>query len=157
MCSSDLHTELDALLESGRIRGYVLLPQDFSRRLEGDTAPVQVITDGAEPNTAVFVSAFVRSIWQEWLLGRARDRGESIAAGADVRPRYWFNAAAVSRHYLIPGSITIIMTVIGAMLTSLVVAREWERGTMEALLASPATRTELLLSKLIPYYILGIG
>ncbi|AMD93086.1 ABC transporter permease [Desulfomicrobium orale] len=151
------HTELDALLESGRIRGYVLLPQDFSRRLEGDTAPVQVITDGAEPNTAVFVSAFVRSIWQEWLLGRARDRGESIAAGADVRPRYWFNAAAVSRHYLIPGSITIIMTVIGAMLTSLVVAREWERGTMEALLASPATRTELLLSKLIPYYILGMG
>ena len=60
---------------------------------------------------AVFVSAFVRSIWQEWLLGRARDRGESIAAGVDVRPRYWFNAAAVSRHYLIPGSITIIMTV----------------------------------------------
>jgi ABC-type multidrug transport system, permease component len=73
-----------------------------------------------------------------------------------MQVRYWYNAAAISRHYLIPGSITIIMTVIGAMLTSLVVAREWERGTMEALLASPVTRTELLLSKLLPYYVLGM-
>ena len=66
------------------------------------------------------------------------------------------NPSAESRNFLIPGSIAVIMTVIGALLTSLVVAREWERGTMEALLASPVTKTELLLSKLIPYYVLGI-
>lgn len=151
------HAQLGSLLEAGRIRGYVLLPQDFSRRLEQDTASILVVTDGTEPNTAVFVSNFVRSIWQDWQTGRARDRGESVTAGADIRLRYWFNAAAISRHYLIPGSITVILTVIGAMLTSLVVAREWERGTMEALLASPVTRAELLLSKLIPYYVLGMG
>src|SRR5262245_20209006 len=73
-----------------------------------------------------------------------------------MEPRFWFNPTAESRNYLIPGSITVIMTVIGALLTSLVVAREWERGTMEALLASPITRAEFLLSKLLPYYALGI-
>ena len=77
-------------------------------------------------------------------------------ARISVESRFWFNPAAESRNFLIPGSITIIMTVVGALLTSLVVAREWERGTMEALLASPVTRTELLLSKLLPYYALGI-
>ena len=150
--------ELDAMLEEGRIRGYAVLARDFSRLLEEgrDTAPIQIVTDGAEPNTASLIEAFMRNAWQDWRQARARDLGQDIAQGADIRVRYWFNPAAVSRHYLIPGSITIIMTVIGAMLTSLVVAREWERGTMEALLASPVTRTELLLSKLLPYYVLGM-
>jgi len=150
--------ELDILLETGQVRGYVVLAQDFSRILSrGDeTAPIQVITDGAEPNTASFVGAYVKNAWQGWQQAHARDRGETIAQGADMQVRYWYNPAAISRHYLIPGTITIIMTVIGAMLTSLVVAREWERGTMEALLASPVTRTELLLSKLLPYYVLGM-
>lgn len=150
--------ELDRLLEEGEVRGAVSLASDFSAKLNrrGDTAPVQLVTDGAEPNTANLVSAYVSGAWTGWRLARARDRGESAAVPVDVRPRQWFNPAAESRHYLIPGSITIIMTVIGAMLTSLVVAREWERGTMEALLASPVTRSELLLSKLIPYYLLGM-
>lgn len=150
--------ELDVLLETGEIRGYAVLAQDFSRIVDGgrETAPIQVITDGAEPNTATFIAAFMKNAWQEWQQTRARDLGRDAVQGADMQVRYWYNAAAISRHYLIPGSITIIMTVIGAMLTSLVVAREWERGTMEALLASPVTRTELLLSKLLPYYVLGM-
>jgi len=150
--------ELDAMLETGVVRGYVVLAQDFSRVIEEgrDTAPIQVITDGAEPNTANFIAAFMKNAWQQWRQTRARDLGQDATQGADIQTRYWYNAAAVSRHYLIPGSITIIMTVIGAMLTSLVVAREWERGTMEALLASPVTRAELLLSKLLPYYFLGM-
>lgn len=74
----------------------------------------------------------------------------------DVQTRYWFNPAAISQHFIIPGAVTIIMTVIGAILTSLVVAREWERGTMEALLSTEVTRVELLLCKLIPYYFLGM-
>lgn len=150
--------ELDTLLENGKIRGYVVLAQDFSRIMNQheSTAPIQLVTDGAEPNTANFVSAFVTNAWLDWQQTRARGRGETLLRGVDIHSRYWYNPAAISRHYLIPGSITIIMTVIGAMLTSLVVAREWERGTMEALLASPVTRTELLLSKLLPYYALGI-
>lgn len=73
-----------------------------------------------------------------------------------MQTRYWFNPAAISQHFIIPGAVTIIMTVIGAILTSLVIAREWERGTMEALLSTEVTRVELLLCKLIPYYFLGM-
>lgn len=150
--------ELDELLADQEIRGYVTLESDFTRRMlqPGAKAPVQVITDGTEPNTASFVAGAVRGTWRLWLLERFRARGIEIKLPLDAQDRYWYNPSAISRYYLIPGSITIIMTVIGALLTSLVVAREWERGTMEALLASSVTRAELLLSKLIPYYLLGI-
>ena len=87
---------------------------------------------------------------------RYEDRGQELKLEVTFEPRYWFNPSAQSRNFIIPGSITVVMTVIGALLTSLVVAREWERGTMEALLASPVTRVELLLSKILPYYGLGM-
>jgi ABC-2 type transport system permease protein len=150
--------EMGQAMAEGRVRGFVVVPQDFAARLKrpSDSSPILVITDGSEPNTANFVENYVRSSWNGWLQSRAADRGESPAAAVTLEPRFWFNPSAESRNYLIPGSITIIMTVIGALLTSLVVAREWERGTMEALLASPVTRSELLLSKIIPYYGLGI-
>lgn len=145
-------------LTQGRVRGFVVVPQDFAQKLKhpSDTAPLLIVTDGAEPNTSNFVENYVLNAWDGWLQQRADERGETPTATVALEPRFWFNPSAESRNYLIPGSITIIMTVIGALLTSLVVAREWERGTMEALLASPVTRAELLLSKLIPYYALGI-
>jgi ABC-2 type transport system permease protein len=147
------------MLTAGDIRGIVVLQSDFGARLSrpGATAPVQVITDGAEPNTANFVAAFVEGAWQVWAAARARDRAGSAPATIEVVPRYWFNPAAVSRNFIVPGSIAVIMTVVGALLTSLVVAREWERGTMEGLLSTPMTRTEFLLSKILPYYVLGIA
>lgn len=150
--------EMARALVEGQVRGFVVVPQDFSNRLKrvADSAPLLIVTDGSEPNTANFVENFVRSAWDGWLLERAARRGEPALPKITIEPRFWFNPSAESRNYLIPGSITIIMTVIGALLTSLVVAREWERGTMEALLASPVTRAELLLSKLIPYYGLGM-
>ncbi len=145
-------------LTEGNVRGFVVVPMDFSERLKRGlaSAPLQVVTDGAEPNTANFVENYVRSAWDGWLQQRAARLRQGTPPGIGLEPRFWFNPSAESRNYLIPGSITIIMTVIGALLTSLVVAREWERGTMEALLASPVTRLELLLSKLIPYYVLGM-
>ncbi len=115
-----------------------------------------MITDGSEPNTANFVQGYVEGIWQIWQMQRAEDNGQTFEPLIDVQTRYWFNPAAISQHFIIPGAVTIIMTVIGAILTSLVVAREWERGTMEALLSTEITRTELLLCKLIPYYFLGM-
>ena len=150
--------ELGEALKAGRIRGFVVLPSDFTQRLKraGDTAPLQVVTDGSEPNTAAFVENFVRGAWMTWQQQRAADSGIKPRTGITVEPRFWFNPSAESRNYIVPGSITVIMTVIGALLTSLVIAREWERGTMEALLASPITRFELLLSKLLPYYALGM-
>lgn len=120
----------------------------------GNTAPRYRITDGSEPNTANFVQGYMEGIWQIWQQQRAEDRGEKFEPLIDAQLRYWFKLRAISqRFFIIPGAITIIMTVIGAILTSLVVAREWERGTMEALLSTQVTRTELLLCKLLPYYV----
>ncbi len=151
--------ELDHALAAGEIRGYVLLQSDFSAQLArlDATAPVQVITDGSEPNTASFVSAYIRGVWSTWLAERAADRGARFAPPVEVIARSWFNPAALSRNFIVPGSIALIMTIIGALLTSLVIAREWERGTMEALLSTAVTRTELLLSKVLPYYVLGMA
>jgi ABC-2 type transport system permease protein len=155
---SNNRQQLIEMMQGGQIRGLVVLPVNFAERLAspGDSAPVQVITDGSEPNTANFVQGYVQGSWQIWQQQRALARGENLQPLIDVQSRYWFNPAAISRHFIIPGAITIIMTVIGAILTSLVVAREWERGTMEALLSTEVTRSELLLCKLIPYYFLGM-
>jgi ABC-2 type transport system permease protein len=155
---SDNRQHLIQLMQAGKIRGLVVIPPDFAQNMAraGNTAPVQVITDGSEPNTANFVQGYMEGIWQIWQQQRAADRGEKFEPLIDVQLRYWFNPAAISQHFIIPGAVTIIMTVIGAILTSLVVAREWERGTMEALLSTQVTRTELLLCKLLPYYVLGM-
>ena len=149
---------LKALLASGDIRGLVVITSEFSAKVRGGegSAAIQVLTDGSEPNTASFVGSYVQGVWQTWLGQRARDQGLAVPALTDVRPRFWFNPSTVSRNYLVPGSISVIMTIIGALLTSLVVAREWERGTMESLLATPVTRTEFLLAKIVPYYVLGM-
>jgi len=150
--------KMEQAMANGQIKGFVVVSGDFAEKLKHprDTAPLLVVTDGAEPNTASFVDNYVRGVWSGWLLQRAAEHGTTPPAEIGVDTRFWFNASAESRNFIIPGSITIIMTVIGSLLTSLVIAREWERGTMEALLASPITRTELLLSKLLPYYAMGI-
>ncbi|MBP2850563.1 ABC transporter permease [Dickeya oryzae] len=155
---SDNRPALIEKMQAGQIRGLVVIPADFATRLARpqDSAPIQVITDGSEPNTAQFVQGYAQGIWQLWQQQYAQDNGSHYQPLIDVQTRYWFNAAAISRHFIIPGAITIIMTVIGAILTSLVIAREWERGTMEALLSTQVTRAELLLTKLLPYYVLGM-
>ncbi|WP_180560820.1 ABC transporter permease [Arsenophonus endosymbiont of Apis mellifera] len=144
-------------MQAGEIRGMVVIPVDFANQLNrpSDHTSILVITDGSESNTAYFIQAYTKGIWQTW----QQQQGEN--AGYDTIPlivpelRFWFNPAAISQHFIIPGAISIIITVVGAILTSLVVAREWERGTMEALLSTQITRTELLLAKLLPYQLLG--
>lgn len=156
---SDDRQALISRLQAGKIRGLIVIPVNFSQQMARplEQAPIQVITDGSEPNTANFVQGYAQGVWQIWMQQRASDQGGEFRPLIDVQLRYWFNPAAISQHFIIPGAITIIMTVIGAILTSLVIAREWERGTMEALLSTQVTRTELLLSKLIPYYFLGMA
>jgi ABC-2 type transport system permease protein len=145
-----------AMLE-GDIRGYVVISDEFTENLVLGVAPaVFLATDGSQPNTASFVAGNVQGVWNKWYAQWRGDEGMRAAAPIGVEARSWFNPSAQSRNGLIPGSIVIIMTILGALLTSLVVAREWERGTMEALLAAGITRVELLLSKLIPYYSLAI-
>ncbi|PWC10593.1 hypothetical protein B4923_15845 [Brenneria roseae subsp. americana] len=155
---SDNRQQLIQMMQAGTIRGLIVIPNDFAARMArtASQAPLQVITDGSEPNTANFVRGYAEGVWLIWQQQRASDRGEEFEQLIEVQQRYWFNPAAISQHFIMPGAITIIMTVIGAILTSLVIAREWERGTMEALLSTQVTRSELLLSKLIPYYVLGM-
>jgi len=146
--------ELAAKVVAGELKGFVVIPQDFDKRLkEGSRgALVQIITDGSQPNTASFVGAYARGVVATWLNGR--DGAQAAPVSLDAR--FWFNPEINSRHFLIPGAIAIIMTLIGTLLTALVVAREWERGTMEAVMSTPATILEILLGKLLPYFGLGL-
>lgn len=145
-------------LEAGSVRGMLIIGPDFSSKVRqgSGAAAIEVITDGAEPNTANFLGSYIQGVWQAWLEQRSADQGLPQPPAIVLSPRYWFNSSTVSRNFLLPGSISVIMTIIGAMLTSLVVAREWERGTMESVLSTPVTRWELLLSKILPYYVLGM-
>jgi ABC-2 type transport system permease protein len=154
--STDRRAFLDDLA-GGRLDGIVVLAGDFSERLaRGDTAGVQVITDGSDPNTAALVNGYVQGAWQSWLAQRALSAGEKVQAPIDVVPRFWFNAELESRRFLVPGSIALIQMMIGSLLTALVVAREWERGTVEALLATPVGIGELIVGKLVPNFVLGL-
>jgi ABC-2 type transport system permease protein len=122
-------------MKRGEVRGIVVIPNDFSAKIEqkSDDSVAQVLTDGAEPNTAVFVANYVQGIWQLWLNNQRVKKGLPVQQEISIEQRYWFNPTTVSRNYLIPGAISIIMTIIGALLTSLVVAREWERGSYDYL------------------------
>lgn len=149
--------EADARLRAGKVRGYVVIDTNFSRDLAaGDAPAMQIITDGSLPNTATVVAGNVRGVLASWQAQWLADHGGAVPAAIGIEERAWFNPSTESRNFLIPGSIVIIMTVLGALLTALVVAREWERGTMESLLATQITRGELLLAKLLPYYALAI-
>jgi len=120
-------------------------------------APVQVIVNGVDANTGRLILGYVQGVWQKWLQRRALDEGQTLNVPVQLETRIWFNSELRSRNFLVPGLIAIIMTLIGALLTALVMAREWERGTMEALMVTPVTMREVLVGKLVPYFILGMG
>jgi ABC-2 type transport system permease protein len=157
--AQDRRELVDPLL-AGKIRGFVVIPSYFSNFRyfpEDKRAPIQVIADGGEPNTAAFVQNYVMQTWNKWLI---QEKFQGKIAGLDLvnlQPRFWFNETLESRNFLIPGSLAIIMTLIGTTLTALVIAREWERGTMEALMATPVHINEILIAKLISYFMMSMG
>jgi ABC-2 type transport system permease protein len=150
--------EFAEMLVAGRIRGIVVIPRDFAAALArgGGAARIQVIADGSEPNTAGFVQNYAQGLVAGWRRQRGLEEG-APPPPIDLRPRFWFNPGLESRFFLVPGSIAIVMTLIGTLLTALVVAREWERGTMEAMMATPVTVAELLAGKLVPYFLLALA
>ena len=150
--------EAEAALMAGKVNGIVHLRADFARRLRSsEGAPIQVIVNGVDANTGRIVIGYAQGVWASWLQQVARSRGEDLKMPVKLEQRVWYNSELRSRNFLVPGLIAIIMTLIGALLTALVMAREWERGTMEALMVTPVTIRELLIGKLIPYFILGMG
>jgi len=144
-------------LALGRLRGIVVLPAALDEGRAGRGQPeIQVIVDGSDPNTASFVQNYVRGAVAAWAAQRAAYT-DARPPALTVEQRFWFNPELSSRNFLVPGSIAIVMTLVGTLLTSLVVAREWERGTMEAMMATPVTAAELLVGKMLPYFALGLG
>jgi ABC-2 type transport system permease protein len=150
--------ELEDPLTLGELRGIVVIPANFDADLSKRSAvpAVQVIVDGSEPNTAALVQGYAQGVVAVWARARAIDAGRP-GGSSGSEERFWFNPGLSSRFFLVPGSIAIVMALVGTLLTSLVVAREWERGTMEAMMATPVTAVELLLGKIIPYFILGLA
>ncbi|HTL93280.1 MAG TPA: ABC transporter permease [Steroidobacteraceae bacterium] len=148
----------ERLLQDQNVKAVVIIPAQFGRMLhaEDTSAQVQVLVDGAEPNTANFVHGYMNAIWSGFLAARALQQGAPVTVPVSVEARYWYNANAESRWFLIPGSMTVIMTLLGTLLTSLVIAREYERGTLEALYATPLTRGQILIGKTMPYFVLAM-
>ncbi|MBR1479981.1 MAG: ABC transporter permease [Alphaproteobacteria bacterium] len=140
-------------MESGKTMGTVIIPECFSEKaLRGQKTEIQVISDGTDPNTAAYIEAYASGVFSKYLasLNAAKDRG------LNVINRLWFNPTTESIHFLMAGALTMVLAIVGTFLTSLVVAKEWERGTMEAMIATPISINEIIMSKIVPYFALSI-
>lgn len=149
--------EAEAAMIRHKIDGLVWLRNDFGAQGQSGAAPIGVIVNGVDANNARLIEGYVEGAWTSWLLRRAAESAQAPAIPVQLQSRVWFNSELRSRNFLIPGLIAVIMTLIGALLTAMVIAREWERGTMEALMVTPVAAREILLGKLLPYFLLGMG
>ena len=155
---------LQRMIDEGKARIGLVIPYDFSKKIEaGEGLSVQVILDGSDSNTATIIRGYVSGLTQLYSMELAqRPQYRSLHPNAqpipfvDLQSRVWFNTDLESKNYIIPGLIAVIMMVIAALLTSLTVAREWERGTMEQLISTPIKKMELITGKLAPYFLIGL-
>lgn len=145
--------EINAYLDSGKAFVAISIPKDFSEQVKtGKNISIQIIVDGSDSNTATIALGYISAITEMY---SQRINGSRIKLIIDPRVRVWYNPELKSRNFIIPGLIAVIMAVITALLTSLTIAREWERGTMEQLISTPVKVPELILGKLIPYFFIG--
>ena len=144
------------LMLTQRADGIIRVLPDFSRRLKLGAAQVELSVHGGDANQARIISGYVQGAIAQWQAGRAAEGRPPARAAVEIVDRRWFNEANDSHYFLVPGLIVLVMTLIGAFLTAMVMAREWERGTLEALFVTPVRAEEILLSKIIPYFIQGM-
>jgi len=144
------------LLLEHRVDGIVRIPADFSRRVAAGDAQLQLIVHGGDANRARIIEGYVQGVVGVWAARQAAEGRAGAAAPVNVVERLWFNEANDSSYFLVPGLVVLVMTLIGALLTAMVMAREWERGTLEALLVTPVRSEEILLGKTLPYFVLGL-
>lgn len=150
----DSMAEATALLHAKTVDGIVRVPIDFAQRRASGDARIQLILNGADATTAASIEGYVAGAIQTAAIHTA-DRNGGTGGGITLVQRTWFNEAGESRWYIVPGLLVLVMTLIGAFLTSLLIAREWERGTLESLFVTPVRPTEIVLAKLIPYLVIG--
>jgi len=153
---------IEHALDSGQAKMGIVIPWNFSRRLsEGGPVPVQALVDATDDNTANVLMGYAQGVVQGYSTSVQVDwlRGHGLTlqpAPINVETRTWFNEDLESSAFIIPGVLALVMSVIGAFLTSLTIAREWERGSMEQLISTPVTAMEIMLGKLAPYFVLGM-
>ncbi len=158
----DNYRDLVRAIDEGRVMLGLVVPREFAQRLDaGRDAPAQLIVNGTDSNTATIAIGYATVVAQVYAMDLTAEQNQRhgappLAIPLDVRPRVWFNEDLESRNYIIPGLIAVLMMVISAMLTSLTVAHEWERGTMEQLISTPIQVSELIVGKLIPYFAIGL-
>ena len=158
----DNYADIVRAIDSGRALAAMVVPRDYAQRISaGRDAEVQFIVDGSDSNTATialgYAEALTRTYSQNLVIKAIQRSGApALQQPLDVRPRVWFNEDMESRNFIIPGLIGVLMMVIAALMTSLTVAREWERGTMEQLISTPVKGPELVIGKLIPYFTIGL-
>lgn len=160
--SVDNSRQMEQAIDTGEALAALVIPMDFAGRIDsGRAVAVQLILDGSDSNTATIASGYADGVIGAYSRNIAlreirRSGGREIQAPLEMRPRVWFNADLESKNFIIPGLITIIMIVIATLLTSQTIAREWERGTMEQVIATPVLGRELILGKFFPYFAIGI-
>jgi ABC-2 type transport system permease protein len=156
------YRELEATIDHGQAMLALVIPADFGQRVASERpTQVQLLADGSDANTTTlaisYADAIVRAYSQEILVEKVRRMtGKAPALPLELRPQAWFNRDMESRIFIVPGLIAVIMMLITSLLTSLTVAREWETGTMEQLISTPVRRSELILGKLAPYFVIGM-
>jgi ABC-2 type transport system permease protein len=144
------------LMLERKVDGIVYVREDFARRERLSGAQVQVILHGTDANRARIMQAYAQGALMQ-TQARASSEGLPVETGpVGVQSRLWFNDANDSRYFLVPGLIVLVMTLIGATLTAMVMSREWERGTLEALFVTPVRADEILIGKIVPYFLLGL-
>ena len=151
--------DAEQLMLQRKVEGIVRIPSDFSRQLSLGGGSIQVLVHGVDANRARAIQGYIQGALAQWGIRQADraagDTGASIGSVA-MEQRMWFNAANNSTWFLVPGLIVVITTLVGAFLTALVMAREWERGTLESLFVTPVRPIEILLAKIIPYFVVGM-
>ncbi|WBU53021.1 ABC transporter permease [Paracoccus sp. SCSIO 75233] len=149
--------DAEAMIRAGEADAILRVPDDFTRNLVAGNGQLQLILNGVDSNTAQSIEGYATAAIAN-ALEHLSDRSDKRFAGGSsvvMVPRTWFNEAGTSTWFLVPGLIVLVMTLIGAFLTSLLIAREWERGTLESLFVTPVRPLELVLSKLAPYVVIG--
>ncbi len=143
-------------IKNSKLKGAIIIPNDFTKNLlRNETSDVFVITDGSEANLANFVQSYTNSILNDWLY--SSDFKYSLNSPL-ISPqiRFWYNQDINSHYFILPGSLAVTMNLIGMLLTALVISREWERGTIEAIYSTKITKLDFVLGKYIPYFTLGM-
>jgi ABC-2 type transport system permease protein len=154
--------EMRTLIDNGTIKMGLVLRHDFSRTVKsGKKAPVQVVIDGSDSNTASIILSYAQAVVRDYTQEKTFLKIERMGRKKpdpplEGRTRIWFNEELESKNYFIPGLVAVIISIIGVLLTGQVVVREWEKGTMELLISTPVRKAELIIGKLFPYFFLGL-